>query len=826
MAKKNRRGGRTSTIRKSDTRVAVQTPVVIEQAMDAAGMNGAVQNGPGRPLNPYQGYSTRPRSTNYPVGVNIATQTRAAWHRPSFETIDNIIGAYDVARMCINHKIDELRSMELLLQPADGVRGDLSDAVAAARLALVRPDRELLFSSWLSKWLESCLKYDAGTLYRRRDRAGRVIGLEVLDGATISPYIDENGRRPAPPQPAYGQIIQGQVRSWYTSDDIIYTPYRPQGNSPFGLAPIESILLTANTDIRFQWWFLQSFTEGSIPAAYGEAPPDQSSPDQVAEWQDYWDAVIEGDQSQQHKVKWVPAGTKIQPIRENNFDSAFPEYLMARTCAMYGVVPQDLGLVKDVNRANGETQTDIQFRVNTLPWVNFVQDHLNDYIQNDLGLPVKAALDTGRDKADRYEEARAMQLYVDMGALSPDEVRSNVHGLPIDNERPTPRFFSSKLGPIPLLAIEGIAGLTDEETYGPSRNQPVLYKPFAPAIGVLPMAGTTDHAASLAEVDATQVSDRQQLAAVTAPTGGLTEPITKETTAGVTVATGITGNPMAAAKLVRLPPYSAEEDEDEDDDEGATFADPAKELAAFGRFTKARAKVGRWRDFSFSALDATSAHRLNDHGRAQVRKDAGQVVAAGLCVRALDSGRVLMLQRSVDPDDPASGTWEFPGGHVETGETARAAAVREWQEETGVLLPVESMMSLPPEPAWASGVYAGFVLDVPSESMLNTAGDQVTNPDDPDGDVVEALAWTDPSHLPGWPALRPELAGDLDAVLPAISLPDTVVKSDPWSSHPGRAAEAKLVPYHAEKIGEALGKAITASDIRSAVVAYMAANGG
>lgn len=43
--------------------------------------------------------------------------------------------------------------------------------------------------------------------------------------------------------------------------------------------------------------------------------------------------------------------------------------------------------------------------------------------------------------------------------------------------------------------------------------------------------------------------------------------------------------------------------------------------------------------------------------------------------------RALLVQRGKMPD---AGLWGFPGGHVEPGETALAAAVRELREETGV----------------------------------------------------------------------------------------------------------------------------------------------
>ncbi len=45
-------------------------------------------------------------------------------------------------------------------------------------------------------------------------------------------------------------------------------------------------------------------------------------------------------------------------------------------------------------------------------------------------------------------------------------------------------------------------------------------------------------------------------------------------------------------------------------------------------------------------------------------------------------GKVLLVKRR---NEPNANTWGFPGGHVELGETALAAAARELAEETGVI---------------------------------------------------------------------------------------------------------------------------------------------
>jgi 8-oxo-dGTP pyrophosphatase MutT (NUDIX family) len=153
-----------------------------------------------------------------------------------------------------------------------------------------------------------------------------------------------------------------------------------------------------------------------------------------------------------------------------------------------------------------------------------------------------------------------------------------------------------------------------------------------------------------------------------------------------------------------------------------------------------------------------------DTGRSQ------PLVAAGLAVRAADTGRVLMLQRALDDNDdlsldPAGGRWEFPGGHLEDGEEPHEGAVREWQEEVGTRLPPLAGVA-----QHTSGPYRLHVAEVPHEGdvAINQGdGREVHNPD---GDRFETAAWVHPHDLDGMP-LRPELQRDLPTVLRAVTAP-------------------------------------------------------
>lgn len=132
---------------------------------------------------------------------------------------------------------------------------------------------------------------------------------------------------------------------------------------------------------------------------------------------------------------------------------------------------------------------------------------------------------------------------------------------------------------------------------------------------------------------------------------------------------------------------------------------------------------------------------------------------AGLVLKARDTGRVLMLQRSMeDENEAAAGRWEWPGGKLEPGDhNTLHGAMREWAEEVGQPVPGGVVGH-----TWTSpnGVYQGHVMVIPSESALTFHDGRVTvNPDDPGGDHHEQAAWWDPDHARKNPALRQECGG-------------------------------------------------------------------
>lgn len=145
------------------------------------------------------------------------------------------------------------------------------------------------------------------------------------------------------------------------------------------------------------------------------------------------------------------------------------------------------------------------------------------------------------------------------------------------------------------------------------------------------------------------------------------------------------------------------------------------------------------------------------------------LIAAGLAVQARDTGRVLLIQRAFDKKDPAGGMWETPGGHIDDGESPLDGAIREFEEETGFKLPSGSLQAV-----WNYGIYRGHVWSIARESMLDlrqpqgTGDRKVLNPDNPEQDYFEAIAWWKPELMIGNPSLRQELRASMHLVQRAL----------------------------------------------------------
>lgn len=430
-------------------------PADMEQAMERQGMATGAAFAPGRPINPFQPAGSVARQWDFPTGYNIGARPRSQNALLPFATMRAIIEAYDVAQIAIRKIQRDLRALEWSIVPEEGVKEDLSGPIAKLMEFFAEPDGVHDFTSWQDMLLYDLLAFDTFTLYPQRTRGGKLLTLDVVDGTTVAPLLDWTGRTPAAPAPAYQQFIQGVPWTLLTRDQLWYRPFWPRSNCPYGMPPVEWLLTTINTDVRWKWHFLMYFTEGSVPDTWMTAPPDQSSPHQLQAFQDLWDDVMVGQQQRKHQVRWIPATSKPYPAKEATFDTAFPEFLLKLACAAWGVLPTEIGFqTRGERAASAFQQQDAQEKGSTVVLANFLSGlYTQKVIRREFGVRAKFQFDTTFQKEDVVAQAAADKVYWSIGAISTDELRRDQLGMEIDPSNMTPRTVLTTTGLVPVDQI-------------------------------------------------------------------------------------------------------------------------------------------------------------------------------------------------------------------------------------------------------------------------------------------------------------------------------------------------------------------------------------
>lgn len=372
----------------------------------------------------------------------------------SFGLLRELSTFYWCARACINKRQEQIHNLAWSITSEDEDEKpspeDLQTIQAFFR-QIAGPNKS--FRQFVDMVVDDLLTLDGSAIYKAR--AGQQLKfLWPIDAATVRIRVDQAGMLPQPPDNAYEQWIRGKLVAEMTTDELDYLMMNARTNTPYGLSPLESLVLIVNAALKSEVSNLAMLSEGNVPEGLISVPPDWST-DQIKQFQEYWDGILAGDLSQQRRVKFIPGGQGTQYIATKKpADMEFGEmekWLAVKTCAMFGVSPQSIGMTFDINKATASEQATLAKNESIRPLANLLQDFFNHIIQDELGFPGLKFSFLNIDVRDEQADSEVNKNYISSAVLSINEVRQSIGKDPIEGG--DEYIFMTAAGPVPLSSV-------------------------------------------------------------------------------------------------------------------------------------------------------------------------------------------------------------------------------------------------------------------------------------------------------------------------------------------------------------------------------------
>ncbi len=227
--------------------------------------------------------------------------------------------------------------------------------------------------------------YKNKTVRMRKVAGAPVVGLRIIDGSTIFALIDERGEQPAPPAPAFTQVIWGVPRMFMNTYQLWYRPRFMRADSPYGKTFIEDALPAVKLMAQLWDYELDKYQIGNIPEAAMTAPPEWKSVDQILKFEDtYNDRMSGNNQERAGRLRFFPYGmtqisTKELTFNRETYDAASNAIRIAAGIPKSEVGEAPEGMLG--GKSYAEAMNSSFYRMFIAPLQTFIESLFNDVIK-------------------------------------------------------------------------------------------------------------------------------------------------------------------------------------------------------------------------------------------------------------------------------------------------------------------------------------------------------------------------------------------------------------------------------------------------------------
>lgn len=394
---------------------------------------GAGWFGPLAPMKPVAPPEVAGRQLDFDSGYNLQLSPRP-YEPIKFSDLRNLADGYDILRLIIETRKDQMERLAWKVQPKTGVDGKPMCKPDDPRIKTItkffeKPDGKNYWGAWLRILLEDMFVIDAATLYKRRLRNGGLFSLEIIDGSTIKRVIDDWGRTPEAPAPAYQQILKGFPAVNYTTQDLLYLPRNVRAHKFYGYSPVEQVVMSVNIAMRRELFQLQYYTEGNMPEAL-IGTPDEWTPEQIQRFQNSFDSMLAGNQALRRRAKFIPGGVakNVSMLKEPDLTGKQDEWLARVACFAFSISPQPF--VSMMNRATADTAHDTALEEGLAPTQNWIKRFCDAIVEDDFKSDDIEFGWVDDREVDPKDQKEVLTGYVEDGLMTINEARDQIGQAP------------------------------------------------------------------------------------------------------------------------------------------------------------------------------------------------------------------------------------------------------------------------------------------------------------------------------------------------------------------------------------------------------------
>lgn len=251
------------------------------------------------------------------------------------------------------------------------------------------------FQNFMMKLVRDSLTMDSAPIETewKRDKSLGLDGMYAVDGATIR-LCSEDGYQGEDEIFAL-QVVQGQIRSAYTYDDLVYVPRNPRTDvlaGGYGLSETELLIRVVTGFLNAFTYNTKFFDSNAIPKGMLNLYGNYSDED-VAAFKRYWNGMVKGvnnawtlpvmvSKDQESKADFTEFGNAANEI----MFAKWMTFLSSIICAIYGIAPEEINFESFTSGTSSLSGDDTEEKIvnskdkGLRPLLSYFESTLSEYV--------------------------------------------------------------------------------------------------------------------------------------------------------------------------------------------------------------------------------------------------------------------------------------------------------------------------------------------------------------------------------------------------------------------------------------------------------------